>query len=62
MKILPVSLVIPTHNRIQKLARLLHSLIKLKTKTQEIIIVNDGSKEQIRALLESRAFKKIILY
>jgi len=44
-KILPVSLIIPTHNRKRKLFRLLRSLKTLIEKPLEIIIVNDGSND-----------------
>jgi glycosyltransferase involved in cell wall biosynthesis len=42
---LPVSLIIPTHNREMKLCRLLHSLETLSAKPYEIIIINDGSND-----------------
>lgn len=58
MKTVPVSLIIPTHNRVQRLARLLKSLNKLNPKPIETIIVNDGSKDRTQDLLEFWEDKK----
>ena len=48
---LPVSLVIPTYNRVQKLFRLLKSLDKLNPIPDEIIIVDDHSTDGTDTLL-----------
>lgn len=58
MDTIPVSLIIPTCNRSFKLARLLQSLTELKPKPHEIIIVNDGSKDETPALLDFWKTKK----
>ncbi len=49
---LPVSVIIPTHNRVQKLARLLGSLARMHPVPHEIIVVNDGSRDATRVLLD----------
>ncbi|MHA2051863.1 MAG: glycosyltransferase family 2 protein [Promethearchaeota archaeon] len=54
---IPVSVVIPTYNRILKLFRLLKSLDKLNPIPDEIIIVDDDSKDDTKQLLEK--WKKI---
>jgi len=54
---IPVSVVIPTYNRIFKLFRLLKSLDKLNPIPDEIIIVDDNSKDKTKELLIS--WKKI---
>jgi len=48
---IPVSVVIPTYNRIFKLFRLLKSLDKLNPIPDEIIIVDDNSKDKTKELL-----------
>ncbi len=48
---LAVSVIVPTRNRVQKLARLLRSLAKLHPVPHEIIIVNDGSHDATPMLL-----------
>ncbi len=47
----PVSVVVPTYNRIFKLFRLLKSLDKLNPFPDEIIIVDDNSKDKTEELL-----------
>jgi len=48
---IPVSIVVPTYNRIFKLFRLLKSLDKLNPIPDEIIIVDDNSKDKTKELL-----------
>ncbi len=48
---IPVSIVIPTYNRITKLVRLLKSLDQLNPIPDEIIIVDDNSKDNTKDLL-----------
>lgn len=48
----PVSVVIPTYNRILKLFRLLKSLDKLNPIPDEIIIVDDNSNDGAKVLLD----------
>lgn len=47
-----ISLVVPTHNRMKSLKRLLKSISKLKKKPNEVIIVNDGSKDNTSKYLD----------
>lgn len=63
---LPVSLVIPTYNRVQKLYRLLRSLDCSRTFPEEIIIIDDNSKDSTKKLLKrwnklERPFKKKVI-
>lgn len=48
-----ISLVIPTHNRIKSLQRLLKSIEDLHLEPDEVIIVNDGSVDQTQYLLKN---------
>ena len=55
MKILKpktISIVIPTHNRVRKLQQLLKSIEKLNSIPNEVIVVNDGSKDQTKIFLK----------
>jgi len=61
MPLLPVSLVVPTHNRAASLVRLLGSLENLKPGPQEIILVNDGSSDRTASVLESWEHKKDLI-
>jgi glycosyltransferase involved in cell wall biosynthesis len=64
---IPVSIVIPTYNRITKLFRLLKSLNHLNPMPDEVIIIDDHSNDQTPELLkrwkdiENRFSKKIVL-
>ncbi len=49
-----ISVVIPTHDRAQLLARALESVRNQTFQAQEIIVVDDGSRDDTRQLLESR--------
>ena len=53
---IPVSIIIPTYNRVLKLFRLLKSLDKLSPIPDEIIIVDDNSKDKTKDLLIIRNF------
>lgn len=63
----PVSVVIPTYNRILKLFRLLKSLDRLNSIPDEIIIVDDNSNDGTKVLLDKwknirrEYYKEIIL-
>lgn len=62
-----VSLIIPTFNRLMKLFRLLKSLNNLDPKPDEVIIVDDNSKDQTPDLLTrwkhiKNGFKKEIIF
>ncbi len=55
MKILKpktISIVIPTHNRVRKLQQLLKSIENLNSIPNEVIVVNDGSKDQTKMFLK----------
>ncbi len=64
---IPVSVIIPTYNRVSKLFRLLKSLDKLNPIPDEIIIIDDNSNDGSRKLFERWKtikrgyYKKIIL-
>jgi glycosyltransferase involved in cell wall biosynthesis len=64
---LPVSLIIPTYNRVQKLFRLLKSLDKLNPIPDEIVIIDDHSADGTDTLLmkwhgiKRRYDKKILI-
>ncbi len=63
---IPVSIVIPTYNRLQKLFRLLKSLDKLNSIPDEIIIIDDNSSDGTKDLLKSwikikREYRKEII-
>ena len=65
-KSIPVSLVIPTYNRVQKLVRLLKSLDKLTPAPDEVIIIDDNSKDGTQRILKKwktieRGFKKKVI-
>ncbi|HDZ18991.1 hypothetical protein LCGC14_0689600 [marine sediment metagenome] len=47
-----VSIVIPTHNRVKMLQRLLQSVEALELAPDEVIIVNDGSSDQTHNFLK----------
>lgn len=53
MRISSISIVIPTHNRVQILRRLLESIDHLTTKPNEVIIVNDGSNDPTYKLIQT---------
>ncbi|MHA1147587.1 MAG: glycosyltransferase family 2 protein [Promethearchaeota archaeon] len=48
-----ISVVIPTHNRLKSLQRLLKSVDALKLAPNEVIVVNDGSVDQTPNFLKS---------
>lgn len=63
---IPVSIVIPNYNRILKLFRLIKSLDTLNPALDEIIIIENNSKDGTKRLLRKwnklkRSFKKKIL-
>ena len=47
------SVVIPTYNRAHVLARAIDSVLNQTIKAAEIIVVDDGSNDQTRALIEN---------
>ena len=51
MKLKTISIVIPTHNRVQMLKRLLKSINHLKSFPLEVIVVNDGSNDLTKEML-----------
>lgn len=60
-----ISIIIPTHNRVCKLERLLQSIDKQKIPPLEVIIINDGSKDNTKEFLnnwqqEKRRFFPIV--
>lgn len=63
---IPVSVVIPTYNRILKLFRLLKSLDTLNPAPDEIIIIDDNSQDGTKKLLKKwnklkRSYKKKVI-
>lgn len=66
-KQIPVSLVIPTYNRVQKLVRLLRSVDQMRDYPEEIIIIDDNSNDGTKRILkkwrniEKTYEKKVIL-
>lgn len=52
-----LSIIIPTHNRLTELKRLLNSILRLKLQNYEIIIIDNASDEQTQNYLQS--FKKL---
>ncbi len=52
-----MSIVIPTHNRLSSLKRLIHSLNQLRNSPEEVIIINDGSQDDTQEYLYSWAEK-----
>ncbi|MFW9881108.1 MAG: glycosyltransferase [Candidatus Thorarchaeota archaeon] len=53
MKPKKISIVIPTHNRIEKLKNLLKSVENLNVAPNEVIIINDGSSDQTKNYLKN---------
>ena len=51
MNVKNVSVVVPTHNRVDSLVRLLNSFKNLKDFPTEIILINDGSDDQTELIL-----------
>lgn len=51
-ELLPISIVVPTFNRVAKLVRLLKSLDKLNPIASEVIIVDDNSTDGTRRILK----------
>jgi len=49
-----ISVVIPTHNRAKLLERALHSVQQQTHAPYEVIVVNDGSEDQTRQLVEQK--------
>ena len=47
-----ISIVIPTHNRVLKLKRLLQSINKQEIFPLEVIVINDGSTDNTKELLD----------
>ena len=66
-EILPVSIIIPTYNRVQKLFKLLKSIKILNPLPNEVIIIDDSSTDGTKEILNkwngisSRYDKRIIL-
>jgi len=52
MRFSSISIIIPTHNRVQMLQRLLRFIEHLTIKPNEVIIVNDGSNDFTHKLLQ----------
>ncbi|KKL83671.1 hypothetical protein LCGC14_1972420, partial [marine sediment metagenome] len=52
MKPKTISIVIPTHNRVRMLQRLLKSVDALELAPDEVIIINDGSSDQTHNFLK----------
>ncbi len=52
MKTKTISIVIPTHNRVRMLQRLLKSVDALEQAPDEVIIINDGSSDQTQNFLK----------
>jgi glycosyltransferase involved in cell wall biosynthesis len=57
-----ISVVIPTHDRAQLLTRALESVLAQTLQPQEIIVVDDGSRDHTRRLLKNRFPKCRYLY
>lgn len=67
MKPKSISIVIPTHNRVRMLERLLTSVKNQKNPPDEVVIVNDGSTDHTQKSLEDwqkqkQNFTPIVLY
>ena len=55
-----VSVIIPTYNRGEFLRRGINSALQVCTENDEIIVVDDGSTDQTRALVESITDPRLI--
>ena len=62
IKNIKVSVIVPTYNNEKYLIRCLISLIKQTLKEIEIIVINDGSTDRTKELLDetNSAFKQLI--
>ena len=52
-----ISVVVPSHNREKSLKLLLKSFDYLKLPPKEVIIINDGSKDNTKKILKECCFK-----
>jgi glycosyltransferase involved in cell wall biosynthesis len=49
-----ISVIIPTYNRAQTLPRALDSVLAQSLPADEILVIDDGSDDETRSLIESR--------
>jgi glycosyltransferase involved in cell wall biosynthesis len=53
-RFMDISVIIPTYNRLRTLPRALDSVLAQKLPAAEILVIDDGSQDQTRQLLETR--------